>query len=174
MSYWVCASPRRDSTWGSFTHILESKYHPNRGVRTIWHDHNEWDTPLIHRSTVLQVLHEYILGPVALLTQDFFSWEQGHELGGDQVLSPFVYQELSGFPLHSGLPWVWGRDPNAVYSNHCLLPGLTPLTCGSTFSKACDFLPLAAICWGTRAQWPFSLQRIFYLSLVGVSLLCIS
>ena len=81
--------------------ILESKSRLNRGEKESGTTINEWDTWPIPRSTVFQVVHEYILVPVAPWTQDFFSWKQGHQLEEKQLLSPCVHQELSGFPLHS-------------------------------------------------------------------------
>jgi hypothetical protein len=62
---------------------------------------NEWDTWPILRSTVLRAVHEYILVPVFPWTQDFFFGNRTIGLEKDQVLSPCVHQELSGFPLHS-------------------------------------------------------------------------
>jgi hypothetical protein len=74
---------------------------PNRGEGQSGMTITEWDSRSIPRSTVLWVVHEYILVPAAPRTQDSFLANGGIGLEEDQVLSPCVHQELNGFPSHS-------------------------------------------------------------------------
>ena len=134
---------------------------------------NEWDTWLIPRSTVLLVVHEYILVPVAsrnprsLLGNGAIGLE-------DRVLSPCPPRIEWVSPPLSELPRVRGGGLNPVLPSHCLPPGLTPL--GTLFPRpgiSHIWLPFARALGGPSPcnihTGPF--QGVFCLSLVGVSLL---
>ena len=89
------------------------------------------------------------------------------------MLGPCVHQELSGFPLHSELPW--GGDLNPILPRHCLPPGLMPLLFSQDLEFPTSSFHLLGHSW---AQWPLSLQYV-HCALVlfkgfSVSFLCFS
>ena len=110
---------------------------------------NEWDTRPIPTSTVLPVVQEYILVPVAPWTQDFY-WQQGHQLGGGPIVEhmclPRILWVSSSLLM---LRWVWGESPNSTSPNHWLHPGQTTLLFWAACPKAWNFRPLDSICWDT-------------------------
>ena len=67
---------------------------------------NEWATHPIPRSTVLRVVHEYILVPVASWTQDLFL-ETTHWLERPSVEPVCPPRTESVSLLFSQFSWVW-------------------------------------------------------------------
>ena len=138
---------------------------------------NEWDTQPIPRSTVLWVIHEYILVPFDSLNPRFFSWKWGHQFGGPSVepLCPPRIEWVS--PPLSELPWVQGGGCNPVSSNHCFHPGLKTFAFWGCFSHGLGLPDLGFCLLGhSQAQWPPFLQYAHwsfsrgFLSLFGWSL----